>query len=233
LLAADFDAHLDAVANAGTEAALAVGGRVDAPNESADSVRVLLTFDDGGTSALDIADRLERRGWRGHFFMATDYIGTRGFLTVPGLKELHGRGHVVGSHSCSHPLRMGACSRSQLDREWRESVARLADLLGEATTVASVPGGYFTTAVGAAAAEAGIRFLFTSEPTTQPMDIGGCRVLGRFTLRRDDPAKLAAALITPAPFARARQWAHWNVKKLAKRIGGPAYLKARALVIHD
>lgn len=229
LLAADFEAHLEAVARSAGER-LAVGGRADdaAPNLA---IPVLLTFDDGGRSALDIADRLDRRGWRGHFFMATNFIGSAGFCTADALRELHARGHVVGSHSCSHPLRMGAEPRAALEREWRESLDVLCQLLGTHAPIASVPGGHFTRAVAETAAEAGIRILFTSEPTSRPQLIAGCQVLGRYTLRRDDPASRAASLVNAAPFARARQWTMWNAKKLAKRIAGPAYLKARALLM--
>src|SRR5256885_8018335 len=33
---------------------------------------VLLTFDDGGRSAVHIGDELAARGWKGHFFIVTD-----------------------------------------------------------------------------------------------------------------------------------------------------------------
>jgi hypothetical protein len=38
---------------------------------------------------------------------------------------------VVGSHSCSHPLRIFRCPQSQLEREWTQSARILSDLLGE------------------------------------------------------------------------------------------------------
>ena len=41
---------------------------------------VLLTFDDGGKSAVRIADLLEEQGWRGHFFITTAMIGEPGFV---------------------------------------------------------------------------------------------------------------------------------------------------------
>ena len=61
----------------------------------------LLTFDDGGVSALSqVAPLLERNGWRGHFFVATDWIGRPGFLTADQIRDLDRRGHLIGSHSC-------------------------------------------------------------------------------------------------------------------------------------
>jgi peptidoglycan/xylan/chitin deacetylase (PgdA/CDA1 family) len=43
----------------------------------------LLTFDDGGVSAFEVAGLLEEQGWRGHFFIVTSLIGAAGFLDKP------------------------------------------------------------------------------------------------------------------------------------------------------
>ena len=134
---------------------------------------LLLTFDDGGASAMAIADRLERAGWRGHFFMTTAYVGRPGFLDAARLRELRRRGHCVGSHSHSHPLRMARLPIVRLRDEWMRSVATLADALGEPIHAASVPGGHHSSAVARAAADAGIRFLFTSEPTVRIRRVAG------------------------------------------------------------
>src|SRR4051812_1495688 len=41
-----------------------------------------ITVDDGGVSYHGaIADLLEERGWRGHAFVSTDFIGQPGFMT--------------------------------------------------------------------------------------------------------------------------------------------------------
>src|SRR5439155_9216366 len=62
----------------------------------------LFTFDDGGVSAMRAAELLEARRLVGRFLITTNYIGTRGFLTQSDIRELGRRGHIVGSHSCSH-----------------------------------------------------------------------------------------------------------------------------------
>src|SRR5260370_21257869 len=152
----DFERHLDAIA-ASTAAVSTVGQLEGRP--------VLLTFDDGGVSFHHpIADLLEARGWRGHFFVTSDRVGTPGFLTEPQLRELHRRGHIIGSHSCSHPTRMAALTRAEMDREWRQSIARLSELLGDAVKVASVPGGYYSREAGESAPARGIEDLFDSLP---------------------------------------------------------------------
>src|SRR5258705_76404 len=70
--------------------------------QAIDAAGAAITFDDGGISALWAADVLERYGRLGHFFITTNYIGTPGFVSESDLRELSGRGHVIGSHSCSH-----------------------------------------------------------------------------------------------------------------------------------
>src|ERR1700758_1507171 len=108
-------------------------------------VPVFLTFDDGELGAYThVADELERYGWRGHFFITTDWIGRTGFLNRWQIRDLQRRGHVIGSHSCSHPERMSHLSCEALRREWSESCGILNDILGEKTRVASVPGGYYS-----------------------------------------------------------------------------------------
>lgn len=188
----------------------------------------LITFDDGGVSAYtEIAGRLEALGWRGHFFVTTGYIGQHGFLQPAQIRELHARGHVIGSHSHTHPLRMAQCSRAQMQTEWRTSVTRLSDLLGEAVTVASVPGGLYARPVAETAAEAGIRTLFTSEPTARCHTINGCLVFGRYSVQRWTPPQNAAEMARGARLPRWRQAALWNLKKAVKRAGGTLYLRVR------
>ena len=219
---ASFTAHLGAIAAAGLEV-----GRVDRVGPRG-RAPVLLTFDDGGSGALSAAaPALEPHGWPAHFFVTTGRIGTAGFLDAAGIRALDAAGHVIGSHSRSHPIRFAALARPEMLREWTESRAALEEVLGRPVTVASVPGGYFSRAVAETAAEAGIRLLFTSEPVSRVAEIAGCRIFGRYTLRRGSGPAEAAALAAGRPVARARQWVGWNAKKVVKRLGGRAYLALR------
>jgi peptidoglycan/xylan/chitin deacetylase (PgdA/CDA1 family) len=221
----DFEQHLDALAAAAESGPLTAydvleGKATDAP--------WLLTFDDGGRSAYThIAGRLERRGWRGHFLVTTDYIGAPTFVTREQVRELGARGHVVGSHSCSHPVRMSAWPPTRLREEWRTSIAALSDILGERVVVASVPAGSYSRAVAEAASHAGIRLLFNSEPTADCRYEDECLVVGRFSIRTHSPPALAARLVRSEVAPRLAQWLAWNTRKLAKTVGGPVYLRVR------
>ena len=154
-----FERHLDAIAARGlTPGWLTPSGILPA---------VALTFDDGGASAMDIAAMLERRGWRGHFLVTTGRIGSAGFLTADEVRELVERGHVIGSHSHTHPVPFGRLADDVIADEWQRSRDVLAALLGAPPELAGVPGGALSKVVITAARDAGYRVLMTSEPTTR------------------------------------------------------------------
>ena len=185
-----------------------------------------LTFDDGGESFYTrIAERLERNGWRARCFVPTDFINQPGFLTRRQIRDLDARGHEIGAHSASHPSRMNTCGPDVLRAEWRQSVDVLQDLLGRPVQTASVPGGYYSTAVAEAAADAGIRTLFTSEPVINPRLDGGCAIHGRFAIRSHDAPLLSARLAGRAPWARWQAWTDWNAKSIFKLLLGSSYMR--------
>jgi peptidoglycan/xylan/chitin deacetylase (PgdA/CDA1 family) len=221
-----FHRHLDLIATA-----LGVGAPLCLSEPAAETTvgdAVLLTFDDGGASApTRILPALYQRRWRAHFFVTTDYIGARGFVTPQGLRELQAAGHVVGSHSASHPLRMSRLSHEAMCREWGGSRARLEDLLSAPVTAASVPGGYYSRAVATAAAESGIRTLFTSEPRRSVTTVDGIAVVGRFSVTRRTRDGDVVSLASGRQGAALRQRLAWGTKKVAKRLGGETWLAAR------
>jgi peptidoglycan/xylan/chitin deacetylase (PgdA/CDA1 family) len=185
---------------------------------------VLITFDDGGLAYhAYIADRLEALGWRGHCFMPTAMIGRTGFLDRRQLRDLHARGHGIGSHSVTHPTRFSACSWRQMVEEWSVSRRALEDILGAPVVTASVPGGYYATPVAEAASACGIELLFTSEPRRRVRRVGACDVLGRYTIRDGCPPGRPPALVNGRPGALGREWAVWNAKKVVKSVLGGWY----------
>lgn len=221
---AEFEAHLAAIANVRNLAASTAYELAD----QRDAFPFLLTFDDGGESAATcIADLLDQHEWRGHFFVTTGQIGKQGFLNKEQIRDLRKSGHVIGSHSFSHPQRMSYCSREELNEEWKRSIKTLSDILGESVETASVPGGYYSNRVGETAAAAGVRVLFNSEPTTAVHTVLGCTVIGRYNILRGMSPDISSELVSDRAGARTRQWLVWNLKKIVKRSAGRPYLAAR------
>ncbi len=222
---AEFEEHLQQIASAWHGAPPAAGEPV-----SGTGVPLRITFDDGGVGAMAAAEALEARDWRGYFFITTGRIGTPGFLDAGQIRSLAAAGHSIGSHSETHPTRMAALSPEQLREEWTRSVAALEEILGLPVRVASVPGGYYSEEVGRAAAAAGIRWLFTSEPVEAIETVDGCQILGRYAIHRAHRAAEAGRFGAGQAWLcwRTRSW--WNLKKALKNANGPAYLAVARLL---
>ncbi|MGH7508894.1 MAG: polysaccharide deacetylase family protein [Gemmatimonadales bacterium] len=199
-----FEHHLDRIAAGPSAPELVTGIDLALPGQ-----HLLLTFDDGGKSALPIGDELCRRGWRAHFFIATSLIGRRTFLAPDEIRQLRSRGHLVGSHSHTHPSIYRELDRGRMLVEWRQSCDIIAQLLGEPCLTAAVPGGEISRAVLRSADLAGIRHLFTSEPWLTPRIVGGCWVLGRFCPK---------AFTSAAEIGELARFRGWSTKLLGRRL---------------
>lgn len=188
------------------------------PSAPAD-VPFAMTVDDGGVSASTVAvERFEALGWRMHCFVTTAYIGKAGFLDHGQIRALRARGHVIGTHSATHPQVFSACSWNEMIREWRESCETLSEILGERVTIGSMPGGAYSAIVAKAANTAGLKVLFTSEPETRVRLVEGCTVIGRFTIHASGPPDFAGRLARLDTSLRVREWTAWQAKKLAKSV---------------
>lgn len=222
-----FKRHLDAIA-LNTDV---VPTTVENWSNSQKNEPVFITFDDGGKSAMIAADILDERGWKGHFFITTGRIGTPGFVDRSDLLELKARGHVVGSHSDSHPLRMGALPQDQIKSEWQKSVAILSEILSDDILTASVPGGFYSNIVKDEAFAAGIKYLFNSEPTTKLAASDKGNVFGRYSVTNGMPDTAIAGLVSGNDMSRIKQSLTWSIKKPIKRLGGESLLKIRKKIL--
>jgi peptidoglycan/xylan/chitin deacetylase (PgdA/CDA1 family) len=205
-----FARHLDAIASGPVGPELV--SAIDFEHAKKDRY-LLLTFDDGGASARYAAEQLELRGWKGHFFIVTARLGERTFLKQADVRALHSAGHLVGSHSHTHPNIFRSLSPEAMATEWRVSCAILESLLGERCVAASVPGGDISPAVLESVGEAGVRYLFTSEPYLRPERLGETWILGRVILK---------AGVSPATVRHLVSFRGWQRAQLIRRLGGLA-----------
>ena len=165
---------------------------------------VLLTFDDGGKSAVYVADQLSARNWKAHFFITTSRVDTPTFVSSADIQYIRSCGHVIGSHSHNHPDIFRDLSPMRLHEEWRISRNYLEDILGEVCVCASVPGGDISAAVIGSAADCGIRYLFTSEPHLSPFQFNNAWVLGRASMKAAAPLDRVYRLVSFEGWTRER-----------------------------
>lgn len=177
---------LDQIAAAGRAPSLITESDLSRPGR-----HLVLTFDDGGRSALSISEQLAQRGWLGHFFIVTSLIGARTFLAGRDIVAIRRAGHLIGSHSHTHPTIFRGLPFERMTQEWQTSRDMLSELLGEPILSASVPGGDSSARVFESAERAGLRYLFTSEPWLTPRRVGDCWILGRFSAKgRTSPGRI-------------------------------------------
>ena len=222
-----FQNHLEAIVNAGASGRVQTvcGENAQGPSP------VYLTFDDGALGAYTcIADELETLGWRGHFFVTSGWIGRAGFMNTAQIRELYRRGHLIGSHTHTHPERMSSLTPTELQQEWEVSCAILSDIVGDCIRVASVANGYYSRKVAASAWNAGIKFLFNSEPTSRMRLEGSCHVLGRYAIKATTSPVTTGAIAAGRRGPRLAQAVAWEMRKVAKAVGGKSYLKIRELL---
>lgn len=211
-----FEAQLDAIAAGAPSPTLVGDPAFDGPGH-----RTLLTFDDGGRSACRAAEALERRGWRGHFFVVTERIGERSFLPAADIRALRRAGHIVGSHSHTHPDIFRDLDERRMVEEWRISMDVLAQLLGERCEAAAVPGGHVSRRALRSADIAGLHHLFTCRPVLRPWRVGGCVMIGRVLVKSGTTPRRVGALAAGRGWRRA--FVERGAKDVVRRCAAPLF----------
>jgi peptidoglycan/xylan/chitin deacetylase (PgdA/CDA1 family) len=139
--------------------------------------RVAVTFDDAYESVMRLAAPiLDRLGMPGTVYVPTDFAGGGAPMAWPGidrwlgteyeqelvgmgwdgLRELHGAGWEIGSHTCSHP-RLTTLDDASLDRELANSRQACEDALEAPCVSIAYPYGDVDARVAGAAGRAGYR----------------------------------------------------------------------------
>ena len=172
--------------------------------ENKDEDSLILTFDDGGSSALSIANILSSRNLVGHFFVTTSMIDDSKFLTKDEIVEIHKLGHIIGSHSHNHPSIFTDLSFEEMLNEWLESKKILEDIIGTSVISASVPGGDMNDDTIRSASQAGLKYLFTSEPHYKPYKKHNILVIGRVCTKNTTSSSVIKAWAKGKGFLKAQ-----------------------------
>ena len=103
----------------------------------------LVTFDDGNISDFETAlPALQARGMKAHFYIVSDLIGQRGFLSQGEVRALHGAGMTIGNHGKLHRSWRGLTER-ELEAELVEAKDRLENIISDKVIFAACPNGSY------------------------------------------------------------------------------------------
>ena len=190
---------------------------------------VILTFDDGGRSFYDIiVPMLEKYGFVGHFFIATQYIGSSSFLSVNEIRKLSDRGHIVGSHSVSHPSNIQTLTKEEIVKEWTDSISHLQAIIGKKITEISIPNGYFDTKDIDMFKDLGIETIYTSN-LSDNISINGINIIGRYGITKKT-TQIEVQKILTSKFYTKRIMCKQSVLKFFKNLLGSNYIKLKKLI---
>ena len=193
---------------------------------------VTFTFDDGGVSFITkAAPILEKYGRKGVFFISTKFIGTPGFLTSEQVKELADRGHIVGSHSHTHPEIFTQLKKDEIRNEWKKSFDILSGILGMNDMPLSIPNGYASKMIMEEAVKVGYTDIYTSEPTTKIHQFQKHNVIGRYVVH-DGMTTQDVLRIVESKSTRMKMAVKWSVLNIVKAVLGSSYDVVKAKVLH-
>lgn len=109
---------------------------------------IILSFDDGWKDQIVYAfPILEKFHYRATFFVFTNAIGRKGFLTWDDLATLRDAGMTIGSHSKSHPFLIKISDPAALADEISGSKRILEDHLGITVNEFAYPFGQYNAAI--------------------------------------------------------------------------------------
>lgn len=186
---------------------------------------VIFTFDDGGVSAMDEAAILDEYGFKAIFFITTSKIGEKGFLNESQIKELASRGHIIGTHSHTHPY-----DKKKIAGEWKKSIRILEKITGSPIIFASSPHGLISRDIIEEAARNGIRILFTTKPTRRVVRRNGVSIRGRFCISGTDSSADSSGIISSRR-KRLSRLMRCHFLSFIKLFAGSRYPKIKARFI--
>jgi peptidoglycan/xylan/chitin deacetylase (PgdA/CDA1 family) len=198
-------------------------GAVDKP--------VLITFDDGDASNLDVAlPLLLRRGFTAEFFVTSDFIDQPGMLSPEATRALAGAGMGVQSHGRTHRY-LEDLDPEALAAELSHSKQRLESVTGRPVEALALPGGRGGERERQAALQLGYRYVLNSVPGPNRVRRPG-EYLQRLAITRNLPLDDFAALVSWRGIGPRWMQARHHLLGWPKRLlGNQRYERLRARVL--
>jgi peptidoglycan/xylan/chitin deacetylase (PgdA/CDA1 family) len=191
---------------------------------------VAITFDDGCETDWIVAlPLLQEFGFQATFYVVSGFIGQRrGYLSSPQLRDIAESGFEVGCHSRTHP-NLTTLSAAALHDEIVTAKIEIEQMIGRRVQHFSCPGGFWSSRVARAAAEAGFETVATSRigansPRTDASALNRIAIYHDTSLNRFEAICRGRGLLTQ----KSRQILLGTAKKV---LGERSYRDIRSKVI--
>ena len=141
------------------------------------------------------------------------------------------RGHVIGSHSHTHPEIFTKLSREEVRDEWKESSEILKGILGDKALALSIPNGYASKVIMEEAIKCGYTDIYISQPTTKMQQYKNHNVIGRYVVHNGMSTQDVLRIVE-SKGTRQKMALKWHLLNVVKSVLGSSYDKVKAKVLH-
>lgn len=188
---------------------------------------IYLTFDDGGCSMHTIvAPILEKYGFEGIFCITYNKIGTPGFLSMDQITDLHNRGHIICSHSYSHPQNLTKLNDSEHRHEWSCSLSGLRDIYHMGNSCVAIPNGFYNSIDIEEVRKFGVEIVFNSKPIFYSLQ-DGVHILGRIAVSSKTTLCTFRLMVRSSAFRHLLNIKQELLDELKRALGYQNYLKIK------
>ena len=152
--------------------------------------KVVITVDDAGKGNHEyMLPVFEKYGIKSHIFVPTKFISdgikASSYMNAIQIKEFSDLGHIVGSHSHSHPRNISLLGKEQIENEWSLSKDILENITGKPVVSCAIPGGFYSNVQMEILKKLGYELIFNSVPTFDTVTTNHIALSGRFSIERN------------------------------------------------
>lgn len=228
---ADFVQQLDWLVEAGYRT-VRLGDIARSVGNATDAKPVVITFDDGDVSNVDVAlPLLVERGQVAEFFIVSDRIGEPGWVGPTHGREFVAAGMGVQSHGRTHRA-LDDLVPAELEDELVSSRSVIQEWAGVVVEALALPGGRGREREHAVARQVGYSYMLGSVPGPN-RHWRPDSYLQRIAVTRDMPMSDFQNLVQWTGAGPRRAWARYQALEVMKRtLGNASYARLRSVVIN-
>ena len=186
---------------------------------------IVLTFDDGFSSDFELVyPILKEMNITATFFIVSDFVGTKGYMTWENIKQLSDSGMEIASHSATHKY-LNTLNDKELFFELKNSKMKIEQMIGKEVDSFAYPYGSCSGKTHKFAADAGYKNICSSKP-------GLCRLSSTILSRNSIHSNLNSSnidrLVCPNQYDLVFQKFGYLVRNgLKQTLGVKNYIKLR------